>query len=41
MVQAEPYAIYFDKAKKTDPDYFQKSQQKLTDIEKFLKTKQE
>lgn len=40
MVQAEPYAHYFDKAKKSDPAYFQKGQQKLTDIEKFLQAKQ-
>lgn len=39
MIQEEPYTKYFEKAKQLDPDYFQKSQQKLTDIEKFLKDK--
>ncbi len=36
MVNGEPFEAYFERAKQFDPDYFQKSQQKLTDIEKFV-----
>lgn len=36
MVQGEPYADYFAKAQRLDPDYYQKGQQRLRDIEKFM-----
>lgn len=36
MVQGEAYADYFAKAQRLDPDYYQKGQQRLRDIEKFM-----
>lgn len=36
MVDDEPFERYFQTAKESDPDYFQKGQQKLKDIEKFV-----
>ncbi|RRK11589.1 hypothetical protein D1831_01645 [Lactiplantibacillus garii] len=36
MVLGKPYAALFESAEKLDPEYFQKHQQQLTDIEKTL-----
>ncbi|GAY74089.1 tetratricopeptide repeat protein [Lentilactobacillus kosonis] len=36
MVDGENYQPYFEKAKQLDPDYYEKGQQKLQDIEKFI-----
>lgn len=38
MVNGEPYNHYFEIAKQSDPQYFKNSQQKLADIETFIKT---
>jgi len=36
LVNDENYQEYFEKAKKFDPDYYEKGQQRLQDIEKFI-----
>lgn len=36
MVQGEPYAAYFARAKAADPQYYAKGQKRLTEIEKFV-----
>ena len=36
LVNGDNYQDYFEKAKQFDPDYYEKGQQKLQDIEKFL-----
>lgn len=38
MVQGEPYQAYFDQAKREDPAYYEKGQQRLADIERFVQT---
>ncbi|MFC6261166.1 tetratricopeptide repeat protein [Levilactobacillus fujinensis] len=40
MVQGESYGTYFDLAKRQDPTYFEKGQQRLADIERFVQTQQ-
>lgn len=38
MVQGEDYGPYFKAAKSLDPQYFEKGQKKLADIERFIQT---
>lgn len=38
MVQGEDYGQYFKQAKSLDPQYFEKGQKKLADIERFIQT---
>jgi len=38
MVQGEDYGPYFKAAKTLDPQYFEKGQKKLADIERFIQT---
>ena len=40
MVNGEPYAGLFERAQENDPKYFKAGQQKLSEIEKFIKEQQ-